>query len=40
MDAGELEETLDGWGSHQAGATGSRDELMIEASVTCLESGD
>ena len=27
LDAGELEETLDGWGSDEAGTTGCRDEL-------------
>ena len=30
LDAGELEETLDGWGSDEAGTTGSRDELVID----------
>lgn len=29
LDAGELEETLDGWGSDEAGTTGCRDELVI-----------
>ena len=30
LDAGELEETLDGWRSDEAGTTGSRDELEID----------
>ena len=40
LDAGELEETLDGWGCDEAGTTGGGDELVIVVSAHCLELGD
>lgn len=40
MDASKLEETLDGWGSDEAGTARSRDKLVIKSAPHFNHKGD